>query len=186
MFLVRAMSVTSLPISLERVWFRSPRSLVTELRARARCASHPAHFGAQSPTIQANTNRSKVELQAHLDLPGSAEAYRPSKCVEILPKGACSNKRVGLIKIGVIKYIEHFDPELEIARLTDFGILDYGKINLFETRAEHRIAPQVAKCPRGRDSKGRWIQPLVHAPGMCIRIDVGHSVRPLVSEVAVA
>ncbi len=42
-----AMSVTSLPISLERVWFRSPRSLVTELRARARCASHPAHFGAQ-------------------------------------------------------------------------------------------------------------------------------------------
>ncbi len=32
MFLVRAMSVTSLPISLERVWFRSPRSLVTELR----------------------------------------------------------------------------------------------------------------------------------------------------------
>ena len=85
----------------------------------------------------------------------------------------------------MVKDIEEFGAELDVARFAEFCLFQHGEVHIAETRPVDGIAAAIAKVARGRYGERRRVEPVSNGLWMRIRINACDAVRPLVDEIAV-
>src|SRR5580658_10259150 len=85
----------------------------------------------------------------------------------------------------MVKDIEEFGAELDVARFAEFCLFQHGEVHIAETRPVDGIAAAISKGPRGRHGERRRVEPVANGPWMRIRINASNTVRPLVDEISV-
>src|SRR4029077_4319927 len=85
----------------------------------------------------------------------------------------------------MVKDIEEFGAELEIAGLAEFGFLEHGEVHVTEVGAIDRVAAAIAKGSNSRDGEPGRVEPLGSGLWMRIRINARDAIRTLVDEIAV-
>ena len=78
----------------------------------------------------------------------------------------------------MIEEVESFGPELKIDAFSNFRVLQKGSVHVLESWAFQNIPACISKRARGRERKGRGVEPL---QGCWIRqLGVSNQVRSIV------
>src|SRR4029077_19200321 len=138
-----------------------------------------------SPFTAFLTGESEAEFQRKLNLPRSAGTQSPSESVEDFSEARSTERGIRLSERRMVKDIEEFDAELEVARFAEICLLQRGEVHIPEIRPVDGVAAAIAKRPRGRHGERRGVKPVANRLWTRIRVNANDAVWPLVDEIAV-